>query len=83
MTVRPRGRKRTLSKYVSSFNMGIYQVYKGRAIMEATGVVKDAAVIRELLDEALAHVGERRLGFTIRKNRLIEAQPKPFTRCKR
>jgi len=29
------------------------QVYQIRAIMEATGVVKDAPVIRELLDEAL------------------------------
>lgn len=29
------------------------QVYQIRAIMEATGAVKDAPVIRELLDEAL------------------------------
>ncbi len=53
MTVRPRGRKRTLSKHVSSFNMWMDQVYQVRAIMEATGAVKDAPVIRELLDEAL------------------------------
>ena len=53
MTVRPRGRKRTLSKHVSSFNMYMDQVYQVRAIMEATGAVKDAPVIRELLDEAL------------------------------
>ena len=30
------------------------QVYQVRAIMEATGVVKDAPLIRELLDEARA-----------------------------
>jgi len=54
MTVRPRGRKRTLSKHVSSFNMYMDQVYQVRAIMEATGAVKDAPVIRELLDEALS-----------------------------
>ena len=54
MTVRPRGRKRTLSKHVSSFNMYMDQVYQIRAIMEATGAVKDAPLIRELLDEALA-----------------------------
>ena len=53
MTVRPSGRKRTLSKHVSSFNMWMDQVYQVRAIMEATGAVKDAPVIRELLDEAL------------------------------
>lgn len=53
MTVRPRGRKRTLSKHVSSFNMYMDQVYQVRAIMEATGAAKDAPVIRELLDEAL------------------------------
>ena len=29
------------------------QVYQIQAIMEATGAVKDAPVIRELLDEAL------------------------------
>ena len=38
MTVRPRGRKRTLSKHVSSFNMFMDQVYQVRAIMEATGM---------------------------------------------
>src|SRR5918996_6648509 len=54
MTVRPRGRKRSLAKHVSSFNMWMDQVYQVRAIMEATGAVKDAPVIRELLDEALS-----------------------------
>ncbi|MGH9959290.1 MAG: hypothetical protein ACREBC_19560 [Pyrinomonadaceae bacterium] len=53
MTVRPRGRKRTHSKHVSSFNMWMDQVHQVRAIMEETGAVKDAPVIRELLDEAL------------------------------
>src|SRR5204862_4005144 len=53
MAIRPRGRKRSLSKKVSSFNMWMDQVYQIRAIMEATGAVKDAPVIRELLDEAL------------------------------
>ncbi|HUE80767.1 MAG TPA: hypothetical protein VMM84_01555 [Pyrinomonadaceae bacterium] len=53
MSVSPRGRKRSLSKKVSSFNMWMDQVYQVRAIMEATGAVKDAPVIRELLDEAL------------------------------
>jgi hypothetical protein len=33
--------------------MWMDQVYQVRAIMEATGAVKDAPVIRELLDEAL------------------------------
>lgn len=54
MAIRPRGRQRSLSKKVSSFNMYMDQVYQVRAIMEATGAVKDAPVIRELLDEALS-----------------------------
>src|SRR6185503_20643355 len=64
MTVRPRGRKRTLSKHVSSFNMYMDQVYQVRAIMEATGAVKDAPVIRELLDEALGARRRKALGIT-------------------
>jgi hypothetical protein len=64
MTVRPRGRKRTLSKHVSSFNMWMDQVYQVRAIMEATGAVKDAPVIRELLDEALGARRRKALGIT-------------------
>ena len=45
------------------------QVYQIRAIMEATGEVKDAPVIRQLLDEALGarrrkSYGHRRLGRT-------------------
>jgi len=54
MAIRPQGRKRTLSKKVSSFNMYMDQVYQIRAIMKSTGAVKDAPVIRELLDEALS-----------------------------
>ena len=53
MAIRPKGRQRSLSKKVSSFNMYMDQAYQIRAIMEATGAVKDAPVIRELLDEAL------------------------------
>jgi len=64
MTIRPRGRKRTLSKHVSSFNMWMDQVYQVRAIMEATGAVKDAPVIRELLDEALGARRRKALGIT-------------------
>ena len=64
MTVRPRGRKRTLSKHVSSFNMYMDQVYQVRSIMEAIGAVKDAPVIRELLDEALGARRRKALGIT-------------------
>jgi len=63
MTVRPRGRKRTLSKHVSSFNMWMDQLYQVRAIMEATGAVKDAPVIRELLDEALGARRRKQAGI--------------------
>ena len=64
MAIRPRGRKRSLSKHVSSFNMWMDQVYQVRAIMEATGAVKDAPVIRELLDEALSARRRKALGIT-------------------
>ena len=64
MAIRPRGRKRSLSKKVSSFNMWMDQVYQVRAIMEATGAVKDAPVIRELLDEALRARRRKALGIT-------------------
>jgi len=64
MAIRPRGRKRTLSKKVSSFNMYIDQVYQIHAIMEATGAVKDAPVIRELLDEALGARRRKALEIT-------------------
>jgi hypothetical protein len=61
--IRPRGKKRTLSKKVSSFNMYMDQMFQIRAIMEATGAEKDAPVIRELLDEALG--ARRRKGLGI------------------
>src|ERR1044072_9837461 len=64
MSVRPRGRKRSLSKKVSSFNMYMDQIYQIRAIMEATGAMKDAPVIRELLDEALGVRRRKDLGIT-------------------
>ena len=63
MTVRPRGKKRRLSKHVSSFNMYMDQVSQVRAIMEATGAVKDAPVIRELLDEALSARRRKQAGI--------------------
>jgi hypothetical protein len=40
------------------------QVYQVRAIMEATGAVKDAPVIRELLDEALSARRRKALGIS-------------------
>src|SRR6266480_7046450 len=64
MAIRPRGRKRSLSKKVSSFNIWMDQVYQVRAIMEATGAVKDAPLIRELLDEALGARRRKALGIT-------------------
>lgn len=64
MAIRPKGRQRSLSKKVSSFNMYMDQVYQVRAIMEATGAVKDAPVIRELLDEALGARRRKAAGIT-------------------
>jgi hypothetical protein len=64
MAIRPRGRKRSLSKHVSSFNMWMDQIYQVRAIMEATGAVKDAPVIRELLDETLSARRRKALGIS-------------------
>jgi hypothetical protein len=64
MAIRPQGRKRVLSKKVSSFNMYMDQVYQIRAIMESTGAVKDAPVIRELLDEALGARRRKAQGIT-------------------
>jgi hypothetical protein len=40
------------------------QTYQIRAIMEATGAVKDAPVIRELLDEALSARRRKAAGIT-------------------
>ena len=55
---------RSLAKKVSSFNMYMDQVYQIRTIMEATGAVKDAPVIRELLDEALMARRRRSAGIS-------------------
>jgi hypothetical protein len=63
MAIRPRGRKRSLSKKVSSFNMYMDQMYQIRAIMESTGAEKDAPVIRELLDEALGARRRKAMGI--------------------
>lgn len=63
MAIRVRGRKRSLSKKVSSFNMYDDQVYQIRAIMESSGEYKDAPVIRQLLDEALRARRLRALGY--------------------
>src|SRR6185295_9989940 len=64
MAIRTRGRKRSLSKKVSSFNMYMDQVYQIRAIMESTGATKDAPVIRVLLDEALGARRRKALGIS-------------------
>ncbi len=64
MAIRPQGRKRTLSKKVSSFNMWMDQVYQVRAIMESTGATKDAPVIRVLLDEAIGARRRKALGIS-------------------
>jgi predicted transcriptional regulator len=64
MAIRPQGRKRTLSKKVSSFNMWMDQVYQVRAIMESTAATKDAPVIRVLLDEALGARRRKALGIS-------------------
>lgn len=61
--IRPRGKKRTLSKKVSSFNMYMDQMFQIRAIMEATDEQKDAPVIRQLLDEALGARRRKALGI--------------------
>lgn len=63
MAIRPRGKKRSLSKKVSSFNMYMDQMYQIRAIMEQTGAEKDAPVIRELLDEALGARRRKAMGI--------------------
>ncbi len=63
MAIRVRGRRRSLSKKVSSFNMYDDQVYQIRAIMESSGEYKDAPVIRQLLDEALRARRLKALGY--------------------
>ena len=68
MAIRPKGRQQSLPKKVSSFNMYMDQVYQVRAIMGATGAIKDAPVIRELLDEALCARRRKVAGLPIRKS---------------
>ena len=63
MAIKTGGRKRSLSKKVSAFNMYDDQVYQIHAIMESTGEHKDAPVIRELLDEALGARRRKALGY--------------------
>jgi len=63
MAIRVRGRKRALSKKVSSFNMYDDQVYQIRAIVESNGEYKDAPIIRQLLDEALSSRRLKALGY--------------------
>lgn len=46
--------RRVLEKKVTSFNLYLDQAHQIQAIMESTGATKDAPVMRELLDEALA-----------------------------
>src|SRR6266536_32715 len=77
MAIRPRGRKRSLSK-VSSFNMWMDQVYQVRAIMEATGAVKDAPLIRELLDEALGARRRKALVLLTQKSRPARTRLRPL-----
>lgn len=49
-----RGSKRTLVKKITSLNLYVDQATQIQAIMEATGNRKEAPLVRELLDEALA-----------------------------
>jgi len=63
MAIRPRGKERSLSKKVSSFNMYVDQIYQIRAIMEQSGAEKDAPLIRELLDEALGARRRKAMGI--------------------
>ena len=49
-----RGGKRTLVKRSSSVNLYVDQAIQIQAIMESVGARKEAPVIRDLLDEALA-----------------------------
>src|SRR6267378_6084902 len=76
MAIRPRGRKRSLSKKVSSFNMWMDQVYQVRAIMEATGGF-DLNFERGLIHVRNTKNGKDRLipmNATVRA--LLESQPK-------
>ena len=54
MHTRPRSSRRTLTKRVTSINFYVDQAIQIQAIMEATGSTKEAPLVRQLVDEALA-----------------------------
>src|SRR5260370_23748848 len=64
MQNRTKGNKRVLAKKVTSFNMFFDQATQVHAIMESAGNEKDAPVLRELLDEALAARRRRAAGVS-------------------
>lgn len=72
MQKRLRGGKRTLVKRSSSVNLYTDQAIQIQAIMESVGARKEAPVIRDLLDEALAT--RRRKSIS-----RAEAEPPPPT----
>jgi hypothetical protein len=65
-----RGSKRTLVKRSSSVNLYTDQAIQIQAIMEARGARKEAPVIRDLLDQALAMLRRKSVGRA-------EAEPPP------
>ena len=54
MHKRSRSSRRTLTKRVTSINFYVDQATQIQAIMEATGSTKEAPLVRQLVDEALA-----------------------------
>jgi hypothetical protein len=52
--MRARNSKRTLLKKITSLNLYIDQAVQIKALMEATGSEKEAPLLRQLIDEALA-----------------------------
>jgi hypothetical protein len=54
MQKRSRSSRRTLTKRVTSINFYVDQATQIQAIMEATGSTKEAPLVRQLVDEALA-----------------------------
>src|SRR5438094_159366 len=54
MNRRLRGSRRGLTKKVTSINFFVDQATQIQAIMEATGETKEAPLVRQLVDEALA-----------------------------
>ena len=54
MNKRTRSSRRTLTKRVTSINFYVDQATQIQAIMEATGSTKEAPLVRQLVDEALA-----------------------------